>query len=93
MDLLKKIENMTAENELEEAIQILQEAENRFNVNVLNNGHLTASQIAALRIFSNKLANDKAELIAIHKNGGLGSLMSLEEQFNESKKSEDNKGE
>lgn len=70
-----------ATNELEEAIQILQEAENRFNINVLSS-NLTASQISALRMFSNKLANDKAELIKIHKNGGLGSLMTLEEQFN-----------
>ena len=71
-----------AENELEEAIQILQEAENRFNINVLSNGKLTAGQIAALRIFSNKLASDKAELIKIHKDGGLDALMSLDEQFN-----------
>ena len=70
-----------AENELEEAIQILQEAENRFNINVLNNGKLTASQIAALRVFSNRLANEKAELIKIHKEGGLHTLLSLEEQF------------
>lgn len=70
-----------AENELEEAIQIIQEAENRFNINVLG-GNLTASQIAALRMFSNRLASEKAELIKIHKNGGLDALMSLEEQFN-----------
>ena len=70
-----------AENELEEAIQIIQEAENRFNINVLG-GNLTAGQIAALRMFSNRLASEKAELIKIHKNGGLEALMSLEEQFN-----------
>ena len=70
-----------AENELEEAIQIIQEAENRFNINVLG-GNLTAGQIAALRMFSNRLASEKAELIKIHKNGGLDALMSLEEQFN-----------
>ena len=69
-----------ASNELEEAIQIVQEAENRFNVNVLNS-QLTPDQIAALRVFANTLSNAKAELIKIHKNGGLESLMSLEDQF------------
>ncbi len=73
-----------AANELEEAIQILQEAENRFNINVLSS-NLTASQISALRMFSTKLATDKAELIKIHKNGGLDSLLTLEEQFNAGK--------
>lgn len=69
-----------AVDELEEAIQIIQEAENRFNVNVLNS-NLTTGQIAALRAFSNRLASDKAELIKIHNEGGLYSLMTLEEQL------------
>jgi hypothetical protein len=81
-----------AENELEEAIQIIQEAENRFNINVLG-GNLTASQIAALRMFSNRLASEKAELIKIHKNGGLNSLLTLEEQFNADKEKSTDKGE
>lgn len=81
-----------AANELEEAIQILQEAENKFNINVLSN-NLTASQISALRMFSTKLANDKAELIRIHKNGGLNSLLTLEEQFNADKEKSTDKGE
>ena len=81
-DCLMLVDEAThAENELEEAIQIIQEAENRFNINVLG-GNLTAGQIAALRMFSNRLASEKAELIKIHKNGGLEALMSLEEQFN-----------
>lgn len=74
-----------AADELEEAIQIIQEAENKFNINVLNS-NLTAEQIAALRVFSNKLAADKAELIKIHKNGGMASLLSLEDQFNAGEK-------
>jgi hypothetical protein len=81
-----------AANELEEAIQILQEAENKFNINVLSS-NLTASQISALRMFSTKLANDKAELIKIHKNGGLNSLLTLEEQFNADKEKSTDKGE
>lgn len=76
-----------AENELEEAIQIIQEAENRFNINVLSN-NLTAGQIAALRVFSNNLANSKAELIEISKKGGLKSLMSIEEQWEATEKSQ-----
>lgn len=82
-----------AANELEEAIQIFQEAENRFNINVLNNGNLTASQISALRAFSTMLANEKSQLIKIHKAGGLNSLMSLEEQFNAAEEINNTEGE
>ena len=74
-----------AENELEEAIQILQEAENRFNINVLGS-NLSASQIAFLREFSANLAADKAELIEIQKTGGLNSLLTADERFESSEK-------
>lgn len=69
-----------AVDELEEAIQILQEAENKFNVNVITN-NLTTGQLDALRAFSANLASAKADLLKIHKEGGLESLMTLEEQF------------
>lgn len=69
-----------AVDELEEAIQILQEAENKFNVNVITS-NLTTGQLDALRAFSANLANAKADLLKIHKEGGLESLMTLEEQF------------
>ena len=69
-----------AVDELEEAIQILQEAENKFNVNVITS-NLTTGQLDALRAFSANLASAKADLLKIHKEGGLESLMTLEEQF------------
>lgn len=81
-----------AVDELEEAIQIMQEAENRFNVNVITT-NLTAGQMDALRAFSTNLANAKAELMNIRKNGGLDSLMTLEEQFDRAAQKSENKGE
>ena len=69
-----------AVDQLEEAIQIIQEAENRFNVNVITS-ELTSGQINALRAFSSKLAASKAELMKIKREGGMEALMTLEEQF------------
>lgn len=82
-----------ASDQLEEAIQILQEAENKFNINVIT-ANLTPGQISALRAFTNRLAADKAELMRVRKEGGLDSLMSLEEQFERGEKTTtENKGE
>lgn len=67
-------------DELEEAIQILQEAENKFNINVLTT-NLTPGQIDALRIFASNISSAKSDLMKIQKNGGLKTMMSLEEQF------------
>ena len=49
---------------LEEAIQIIQEAENKFNVQVMSE-NLTAGQLDALRAFSTNLSNAKADLMKI----------------------------
>ena len=76
---------------LEEAIQIIQEAENKFNVQVMSE-NLTAGQLDALRAFSTNLSNAKADLMKIQKNGGLDSLMTLEEQFDRAAQKKTGKG-
>ena len=67
-------------DKIDDAIQIIHEAENRFNVNIIT-ADLTPGQIAALKMFTEKLASTKSELMKIKKAGGVSSLMSLEEQF------------
>lgn len=69
-------------DELKAAIEILQEAENRIRVNILDH-RLTNNAMELFTAIAQDMSKMKRGLIDIEENGGYDSLKSLEELFDE----------